>query len=102
MRITIWQQYSSNHSSDFTVVGTFQTHEAAENAAQQFRSMLATIVNWYKLPENRAVAREVLNNYEFPPVPPELQIAEQFGIEWPTAVVWLPNISIERIETAVL
>lgn len=29
MRISIWQQFASNHSSDYTVVGEFQTEVEA-------------------------------------------------------------------------
>jgi hypothetical protein len=79
----------------FTIIGTFDTNQAAEEAANQFRTILETIISWYDLPENEAIAQEVLRNYEHAPVEPELQIAEQYGIEWISAVDWLANSSIE-------
>jgi hypothetical protein len=38
MRVTLWQEFSSNHSSDFTVVGEFPTPEAAQEAARRLRA----------------------------------------------------------------
>jgi hypothetical protein len=32
MKITLWQQFSSNHSASFTVVGMFDTPDSAEQA----------------------------------------------------------------------
>lgn len=47
MRISIWQQFSSNHSSGFTVVGEFATRSEAENAANKIREILYRLKDWH-------------------------------------------------------
>lgn len=46
MKLFLWQQFSSNHSSHFTVVGMFITPEQAEQAATTIRHILGTIAAW--------------------------------------------------------
>lgn len=41
MKVTIWPQFSSNHSSMFWVVGTFATTQNAENARQKMLELFA-------------------------------------------------------------
>jgi hypothetical protein len=43
VRISIWQQFASNNSTNFTVVGTFESNEAAERAAEQLRGIVDKI-----------------------------------------------------------
>jgi hypothetical protein len=45
MRVSIWQQFSSNHSSFFTVAGIFKTVELAEKATHELRSIIKTILS---------------------------------------------------------
>jgi hypothetical protein len=92
MNISIWQQFSSNHSSAFTVIGTFESHESAQEVARELRTILQRIVDWYGEPLNEGIAREVLDDPKHPPVPPELDLAEQYHIDWPKAVDWLANV----------
>jgi hypothetical protein len=46
MKCFIWQQFSSNHSSNFTVAGTFATPEEAAHAATTIRQFLETLYAW--------------------------------------------------------
>jgi hypothetical protein len=45
MKITLWQQFSSNHSGSFTVVGNFGTPEEAEKIATQLWDWLQQMLN---------------------------------------------------------
>ncbi len=87
MRISIWQQWASNHSGSFTVVGKFQTHAAATKAAGDLRHIIATITDWYRRTENADADERRLNAIgEFmgalPLSPPEVEYAQQYGIDW--------------------
>jgi hypothetical protein len=44
MRVSTWQQFSSNHSSHFTVVGRFRDEEEAERITQQLRQWMNEIL----------------------------------------------------------
>ena len=46
MRVSIWQQFSSNHSSQFTVVGQFPSAELAEEIARRFWPWLEAVGQW--------------------------------------------------------
>lgn len=35
MKVTIWEQFSSNHSSSFTIIGKFDSQEKAQEAVSQ-------------------------------------------------------------------
>jgi len=43
MRLSIWQQFSSNHSANFEIVGTFKTEELAHQAAEELREISRAI-----------------------------------------------------------
>lgn len=88
VRISIWQQFSSNHSSFFTVVGEFQSETEAQRAAVELRRLVQAIADYYAAhPE----AADVWDNEGIaPPTPPEIQMAEQYqlaidkeyGLDW--------------------
>jgi hypothetical protein len=88
MRISIWTQFSSNHSSSFTVVGEFQSETEAKLAADELRRLVQAIADYYAAhPE----VEELWNSEgTVPPTPPEVEMAEQyqlpinheFGIDW--------------------
>lgn len=79
MRIKIWQEFSSNNSARFTVVGIFETPTAAKNAADKLMDMIKSIVEWYQKPENVDLQEQWDS---LPPTPPEIQIAKQYNIRW--------------------
>jgi hypothetical protein len=43
VRISIWQQFASNHSGGFKIVGVFLTPQEAAQALDRLRTMLETI-----------------------------------------------------------
>ena len=84
MRLTLWQQFSSNHSSNFTVVGQFASPKQAESAAAEIKHILETIGAWWEQysddREQDAVERNLRQNKALSP--PELMFREQYGIGW--------------------
>ena len=48
MKLTIWQQFSSNHSAGFTVIGEFESVEQAAKAKAELESIIAQILEWRK------------------------------------------------------
>lgn len=92
MRLSLWQQFSSNHSARFTVVGEFASKEAAEDAASKMRQFFKEINDWFESPEN-VEAKEDREDGEYAPVSePELQISNQLGIIWYESTLdWYPS-----------
>src|SRR5579863_2710451 len=89
MRISIWQQFSSNHSSDFTLVGEFRSVDDAQRAGDELRHILQTVVDWY-------VAHPEVDEARFTegsclPSPAEIEFAKQYGVELNSAygIDWL-------------
>jgi hypothetical protein len=89
MRLSLWQQFSSNHSASFSLVGQFRTAQEAENAASVIRGILEKIADWYKThPEiEEAVRKGDLVNL----TPMEAELAKQYGLEkaWEFTVDWV-------------
>jgi hypothetical protein len=54
MKLTLWQQFASNHSNSFTLVGVFPTPEDAQAAAERLRKFLNHYIEWYKLHPDEA------------------------------------------------
>jgi hypothetical protein len=82
MKISLWQQFSSNHSASFTVVGTFETPEAAYLAAEEIRRLLAGIVNYYADPEHKPILDQFWNEGGVLSLTPvEQEFAQKYGID---------------------
>jgi hypothetical protein len=82
MRVSIWQQFSSNHSSQFTVVGKFKTIEDAARAAAAIEAMIRAAVEWIQQPENAEVLQQAETKGLFSATPPEREFAEKLGLDW--------------------
>jgi len=61
MRVKIWQQFASNHSSNFTAVGRFDTPEQAAQARHTFEEMLRAI---YAEQRHQDIAPDSLTSIE--------------------------------------
>ena len=46
MKVSIWQQFSSNHSNSFTVVGKFESEEVAKKAADEFQVIIKSVADY--------------------------------------------------------
>src|SRR5687767_9411950 len=80
MRVSIWQQFSSNHSSSFTVVGEFESVEEAQKAGGIFSDIMRRIVQSY------AGEKDIEN-----PTSAEIEIGKQYGFEWKYLTDWLDS-----------
>lgn len=95
MRISIWQQFSSNNSSDFTVVGVFESPEAAQRAADETRQIIKTLEAWYDT--HLEEGNELLSSGSANPSPAEIEIGKRFGFQWPYPIEWYRYASIEVV-----
>lgn len=90
MKISIWQQFSGNHSADFTVVGTFQSPEKAASVADVLRQMVREIaIFWRDMSEEEHQKWEqgVTDGYGYSDVTPiEQKWSDYFGVEWPKSL----------------
>jgi hypothetical protein len=74
MKLSIWQQFSSNHSNSFTLVGVFPSAAKAEKAFKRIDTLLKAIDTWReKHPDDYTY--ELMSE-------PEEKIAEQYDIDW--------------------
>jgi hypothetical protein len=93
MRVSLWQQFSSNHSARFTIVGSFDTSTKADSAADELRHILRVIGDWYQLhPE----LGEQWNSGDLPaPTEPEMQFSHQYGVDWgKTSIDWFRQAQV--------
>lgn len=90
MHISIWQQWASNHSGGFTLVGVFETPEVAEKAKGDLWRMLQAIRNeHYGEPVDTPLWKDT--NLWLPSASVESQIAKHFDIEWPRPIEWVDD-----------
>ncbi len=82
MRLSVWQQFSSNHSARFTVVGQFISPEAAQKAADELTRMMATIQKWYADPQHPERLEAAETGSLMPPSDPEIEFSKQYGVDW--------------------
>jgi hypothetical protein len=107
MKFSLWQQFSSNHSGHFTVVGSFPTEAKAIAAEEQFHALFQAILAWKAIPENKAsIDEQERISYSSSATPPEVDIAQKYSIEPPSQTIdWLdPDLdeNLFRIGTDVL
>jgi len=99
MRISIWQQFSSNNSSDFTVVGEFASSQLALTAVAEISRLLRELGEWYEQPENRAALdsiRPPRRGVNQPLTPIEIEFSQKYQIDWGQAIDWMRQSAWER------
>lgn len=95
MRTSIWQQFSSNHSANFTTIGQFETEEWATTVADELRQMIAKIGEWWLEQPDHSQAMNRLRRDHVYLTPPELTIKDEYDVEWrmqgdnPMAIDWI-------------
>jgi hypothetical protein len=94
MKVTVWKQFSSNHSSHFTVVGEFPTPEAAQEVAQRLRAFFDEINAWFEKPENAEAKVKRDEGQYWSMSEPEQALSQQYGVTWPQYTLdWIwPNM----------
>ena len=78
MRVLIWQQFSSNHSACYTVVGEFQSVEAAHSAAETILRIVKQAGDWTITD----------GDYGEEPTPIEQEYGRQYGFDWKQRIDW--------------
>lgn len=98
MRISVWQQFSSNNSARFTIVGMFKSPEMAKSAAETVEDVLKQIEDWHQAnPEEAAKIWEdhsLISDVE-------KKLGEKFGLKWDRPVWWTNNYNM-RVEDRVV
>lgn len=95
MKLSIWQQFSSNHSADFVVIGKFTTLQKAEEVAEIFRRIFTEITE-----DRRKHIESGLETL----TPREQEIKQQYQIqsEWNESLVWTYNAEITIVDNHLL
>lgn len=100
MRISIWQQWSSNHSSMFTIMGTFESEELAQTAARKISELSERITQFIfedlaDADFDRYWKHELLTPFEL-----ELETTHQIGLAG--RIDWFSGISISQVGRVVM
>ncbi len=95
MKLSIWQQFSSNHSADFIVIGKFTTFQKAEEVAEIFWRMFAEIT------DDR---RQYKETPSISLTPKEAEIKQKYNIqtEWLQGFQWTHNVEITIVDNHLL
>jgi hypothetical protein len=89
MKVSIWQQFSSNHSNSYVVIGEFKSVADTENAATTMKQILKQIYDWYADDTNKALADDVRDTESHPPTPAENQITTTYNVTFDYAMDWI-------------
>lgn len=103
MKVSLWQQFSSNHSATFSIVGRFDSAAKADDAANELRHILSVINDWCDAhPELTKPWKGVGSRDMPPPTEPELQFSQQYGVEWSkTSIDWIRRAQISTFNELV-
>ena len=101
MKVSIWHQFSSNHSGSFDIVGVFSSREAAQKAADEIRSIIKTIQDWHRNNPEKANAlyERWSSGDEYPAPLSEIEevLAKKYDVRWPNGIDWFEDAEIELI-----
>jgi hypothetical protein len=90
MKLMVWQQFSSNHSNGFTLVGIFPSVVKAEKAFKRIEKLLNEIDKWRE---------EHPDDYRYERMTaPEEKIAGKYNIDWPEPT---ENVSVQQFQAIV-
>jgi hypothetical protein len=105
MQISLWQQFASNHSSGFTIIGEFTSAEDAQHAAAELKSVFETITSWHD--SHKEESDMILAAFWNQPISDsmgtmqvtlaEIELGRQYQIEWIEGIDWF-----SRADTAIL
>ena len=88
MRVTIWQQFSSNHSANFTVVGEFASEADAEQAEIQVQAILDRLQKWWDkfTPDERMEWGKITETDVLTPI--EQTLSQELNVAWTYSLNW--------------
>jgi hypothetical protein len=93
MEINVWQQFSSNHSNSFTVVGQFPSEADADKAAATLRELFENIY------------LQGIGYHHEEPLQAELDCAAEYNLQWEKHLDWideLPDWHVTQFENLLL
>ncbi|MCQ3932615.1 MAG: hypothetical protein DPW16_19370 [Chloroflexi bacterium] len=90
MRISIWQQFASNHSANYTVVGIFESAEKAYQVGQVILEFIRELVEW----NNENNIYDFYKTHGWKPTPVEESLIEKYKIEWDKPLDWGSSINV--------
>ena len=83
MRISIWQQFGSNHSASYTVVGKFADLASANNAQEELNKILERLKIWWTQQLTDTDSQEWQNLVEVGGLTPlEEEFSRHYDVEW--------------------
>ncbi len=100
MKLSIWQQFSSNNSSDFTIIGVFDSPEQAKQAAEEVQRILNRIRDWHTA--NQESAQELYDlwasgEYPSPMSAVEKELAQEYNVHWIGAIDWFDRVEVHTL-----
>ena len=105
MKISIWRQFSSNHSGHFDVLGVFTDRESAQKAVDEINAIIQQIRDWHKNnPDKSDALWEIWARGDFPKQTSEIeeQLAKKYHVRWFMGIEWFDDIKIEIIQNHIV
>jgi hypothetical protein len=88
MKVSLWHQFSSNHSASFTVVGRFESQVRAQAVADEFETILERMSLWWDhLSRDEREAWNGTAETSFL-TPPETELSQLYNVDWPFSLGW--------------
>jgi hypothetical protein len=88
MHISIWQQFASNHSNSFIVIGRFETLPQAQDAYFAVHDVLQRLREGYLTTPYSSV-RLPADEYAYSPTPVDIEVFKPFGIVPHKMIDWI-------------
>lgn len=88
MKVSIWRQFSSNHSANFTVVGEFDSPSLAEQAEEKLNAVYNQLAAWWESldKDTRVALSKTSDMKQLTPI--ERQLKEEWGVTWEYSLNW--------------
>jgi hypothetical protein len=88
MKLSLWSQFSSNHSANFTVVGHFESASKAQFAAERLEVILTKLALWWDQLSRDEMMFWGERAETSRLTPPELELSHLYDVEWPFSLDW--------------
>jgi hypothetical protein len=99
VKVSIWQQFSSNNSTSYTVVGVFKTAQAAQDAVNVLKGIQQQIADWHE--ENPEFSQVWAEGWPYPPSEVERVIGQRYGFDWQEGADWPFFVDISSLDDLV-
>lgn len=110
MKLSLWTQFSSNHSSRYTVIGQFATAEQAHEVKAELEALLLDIAAWWEQFDTQEGSRLYEEEYYMKDrlTPPEIAIKKKYCLRsFIRALDWcydasMVNLALHQINDLVI